>query len=318
MKKALFILAFGFYVNVNAQVPSYVPTNGLIGYWPFTGNANDLSGNGNNGVVSGATLTSDRFGNANAAYNYTGNDNIIANFPSALTGDWTISAWYYKTGTSNFGTEYFLSFGSLREGDGIGFGGGLNSCGNNIFALYDGNGTSGCFIGDIINGSALNYGHWTNLVTVKSGNTYSLYSNGTLSASGALASAITISNLYIGMRADYQFYFNGYIDDIGSWNRALTSTEVTNIYNGTATGINELEKNKSTMSLYPNPSNGNFILEAIGKQTVQIFDLNGKMVLSQYIIGKTNINAENLSEGVYNFSLVGAEGVVNKKVVIIK
>ena len=120
------------------------------------------------------------------------------------------------------------------------------------------------------------------------------------------------------MRADYQFYFNGYIDDIGSWNRALTSTEVTNIYNGTATGINELEKNKSTMSLYPNPSNGNFILEAIGKQTVQIFDLNGKMVLSQYIIGKTNINAENLSEGVYNFSLVGAEGVVNKKVVIIK
>ena len=40
-----------------AQVPSYVPSNGLVGWWPFNGNANDESGNGNNGVVNGATLT---------------------------------------------------------------------------------------------------------------------------------------------------------------------------------------------------------------------------------------------------------------------
>ena len=35
---------------VIAQVPSYVPTNGLVAYWPFNGNANDESGNGNNGI----------------------------------------------------------------------------------------------------------------------------------------------------------------------------------------------------------------------------------------------------------------------------
>lgn len=40
-----------------AQVPSYVPTNGLVGWWPFNGNINDLSGNGNNGTVFGATPT---------------------------------------------------------------------------------------------------------------------------------------------------------------------------------------------------------------------------------------------------------------------
>lgn len=45
-----------------AQVPSYVPTNGLVGWWPFNGNANDESGNGNNGTVNGAMLTSDRLG----------------------------------------------------------------------------------------------------------------------------------------------------------------------------------------------------------------------------------------------------------------
>ena len=47
-----------------AQVPSYVPTDGLVGWWPFNGNANDEIGNGNDGVVNGATLTEDRNGDA--------------------------------------------------------------------------------------------------------------------------------------------------------------------------------------------------------------------------------------------------------------
>ena len=51
---ALSTLTFG------QNVPSYVPTNGLVGWWPFNGNANDESGNGNNGTVNGATLTTDR------------------------------------------------------------------------------------------------------------------------------------------------------------------------------------------------------------------------------------------------------------------
>jgi hypothetical protein len=55
-----------------AQVPSYVPTNGLVGYWPFNGNANDESGNGNNGVVDGAILTTDRNGLSNSAYSFDG------------------------------------------------------------------------------------------------------------------------------------------------------------------------------------------------------------------------------------------------------
>ncbi len=49
-------------LQAQTQIPSYVPTNGLVGWWPFNGNANDESGNGNNGTVNGASLTSDRFG----------------------------------------------------------------------------------------------------------------------------------------------------------------------------------------------------------------------------------------------------------------
>jgi hypothetical protein len=64
MKKILFTIFIAATFNAVAQtIPSYVPTNGLVGYWPFNGNANDESGNGNNGTVNGATLTSDRNGN---------------------------------------------------------------------------------------------------------------------------------------------------------------------------------------------------------------------------------------------------------------
>jgi len=62
---------------MNAQIPSYVPTNGLVGYCPFNGNANDISGNGYNGTVNGATLINDRFGNANSAYSFIGINNYI-------------------------------------------------------------------------------------------------------------------------------------------------------------------------------------------------------------------------------------------------
>lgn len=50
---------------------------GLLCYFPFSGNANDASGNGFNGIVHGATLTTDRFGNSNSAYSFNGIDNYI-------------------------------------------------------------------------------------------------------------------------------------------------------------------------------------------------------------------------------------------------
>ena len=57
----LLVLCFVLFGSINAQVPSYVPSNGLVGWWGFNGNANDESGNGNNGTVFGASLSTDRF-----------------------------------------------------------------------------------------------------------------------------------------------------------------------------------------------------------------------------------------------------------------
>jgi hypothetical protein len=99
INKKLLLLSFGLLMTTQmifSQVPSYVPSNGLVGYWPFNGNANDESGNGNNGTVNGATLTTDRFGNANSAYSFDGLNDYIdcGNSTSVSTPtNFTFSVW---------------------------------------------------------------------------------------------------------------------------------------------------------------------------------------------------------------------------------
>jgi len=87
-----------------------------------------------------------------------------------------------------------------------------------------------------------------------------------------------------------------------------------------ATGINQLISSDIQLAVYPNPNNGSFVIEpsSTAKQTMQVYDVNGKLVLSQTINGKTSIDAGNLNEGVYNISLISNEGVVNKRLVIVR
>ena len=98
MKKIYLILSFCLiHLMTQAQIiPAYVPTNGLVGWWPFNGNANDESGNGHNGAVNGCALANDRFGNSFSAYIFNGvtdfiriNDVLI---PGTATS-YTFSFW---------------------------------------------------------------------------------------------------------------------------------------------------------------------------------------------------------------------------------
>src|SRR6185312_11005406 len=75
--------------------------SGLVAYYPFTGNANDISGNGNNPIFNNATLTTDRFGNPNSAYSFNGVDNYIQipNSPSLNPANQiSICAWVKAAG----------------------------------------------------------------------------------------------------------------------------------------------------------------------------------------------------------------------------
>jgi hypothetical protein len=70
--------------------------DGLMGHYPFNGNADDLSGRENHGIVSGARLVEDRFGNPESAYLFgeCGYEYIrIPYSPDFELESWTISGW---------------------------------------------------------------------------------------------------------------------------------------------------------------------------------------------------------------------------------
>ena len=77
MKKTftLFILLSALFSGWSGVIAQINLDSGLVAHYPFNGNANDESGNANHGTVNGATLTTDRFGNANKAYSFDGVSN---------------------------------------------------------------------------------------------------------------------------------------------------------------------------------------------------------------------------------------------------
>ena len=87
MKNILFLLLFLIAQHTFAQ-------SSIVACYPFTGNANDASGNGNNATVSGATIAADRFGNANSAYFFNGVSDIITFSPvNFFMNEYTVSIW---------------------------------------------------------------------------------------------------------------------------------------------------------------------------------------------------------------------------------
>jgi hypothetical protein len=233
------IAIIGLATITSAQVPSYVPTTGLAGYWPFNGNANDESGNGNNGTVNGAALTTDRNGNTNSAYSFDGiNDFIIANSnPLYVSDTLTISIWINTNITPPIISNYTIfelggtggsdvRWGCIAEPD------------NAVMAIGRGCGGAGnAPISTSYNGG------WSNFIFVVSGLNQSIYYNSNLignSTNSQITSlSCSIANLYFGVSQwSSSYYFNGKLDDIGIWNRALSPQEITDLYNGCQLSVN--------------------------------------------------------------------------------
>jgi len=243
MKKTLLILAvFILGTTAFSQIPNYVPANGLVGWWPFNGNANDESGNGNHGTVNGATLTADRFGNANMAYGFDGVDDFIEitdnpNYSFLLNNSYSVNIWFSLT-----------NLGSTQAFIGQGDGDGLNQnrfwrityySNNNISNHIRGNLSDPFDTKNLFPWSSVNQWHMLTMVR-NYNNNLKMYIDGGLQDTDTditgIASPFTQQrNLYIG--AFFNSYPNilmqflqGSLDDIGIWNRALTACEIQDLY----------------------------------------------------------------------------------------
>lgn len=317
----LFIISFCF---IKAQtLPQYVSANGLVGWWPFSGNANDESDNGFDGVVNGANLTTDRFGNLNSAYSFDGVDDLIS--MSGITNDYdsySISCWIL---TNSIPTGIGKYKGVLGKGSW-----GENHGGDHTFFLvlqdrhYEPT-EQGVLIGYenfsgtnmVLNHSDISdfSGNWKHLVVSYDHleETLSIYVNAELVESTSTTIGLNINteplivgNMYtppMTFQGMQDAFFDGKIDDIGIWDRVLVRDEITNLYNSSLS-IEKIESNNSFI-IYPNPAITEIKVLIDGYHTpitYSIYDQLGKVVRSGKLESElSTIDISDFSQGTYMF-----------------
>ena len=227
-------------MGFSQSVPSYVPTNGLVGWWGFNGNAQDNSGNGNHGTVNGATLTTDRFGNQNGAYDFDGiNDRIrIPHSSNFLNDTGSISLWMNASQLPSLNDNQDCLFGK-----GWGYPQLLFRNDGKVYIQVTNTNPSSSFV-SIGMQNTIQTNQWRHIVATYEGPKLSLYVNGVLNNSQVVSLspgyvAFCNSEFWMGgfrhlnscMPNDSVQFFKGRIDDAGFWNRALTPQEITNLYN---------------------------------------------------------------------------------------
>ncbi len=253
----------------------------LVAWYPFCGDAHDETGNGHNGIINGATLTTDRFGNSNSAFSFNGlNDSIAVQDAPGLNiqnGESFSAALWLKSDTLNSG-KYFLSkyAGVMGQGDAYAFGTQdvNNPGGPYSYFEYPGGYTETRGLTQIAD---TNWHHFA--CVFNSGSSFTVYLDGQIDTSiqtSFAGSIINTLNLSIGTGGLAQF-FKGKLDDIRIYNRALDSSSIVSLYNenicfqtitvtdtliinANLTGFNPVVYQNS-IKVYPNPSNDHITID---------------------------------------------------------
>jgi hypothetical protein len=226
-------------ISAFAQVPNYVPTNGLVGWWPFNGNAEDESGGNHDGsIINGpngtCAFTTDRFSNTDRAVEYAGSPTWNATGARVQVSDQS-----FATFTGSYSVSLFIELDADNEigelinkgPDGSGFYSRINQ-GTIQF------GTAG---GGIAYSNANLAGAWHNLIFTRDGinGAGQLYVDGQLVASGFVAApAQTTYDLWFGLHQygsnNSMYPLQGKLDDIGIWDRVLNEGEIDAIANSSS------------------------------------------------------------------------------------
>ena len=310
MKRMFLILALSILfipTGISQDLPSYVPTDGLVAYYPFNGNANDASGNGNNGTVSGATLTADKDGDAEKAYEFTVNENggwgnpqqeITVDYNTSMNSNTiTLSAWVFpRIKPGSYADRPLTIFGRWADGvsnevfrfqitndqnttESAGAGA------NKIFLQISNASSNGNTSNDseFFKGGDIPFNQWTHVAVTYDGSVGKVYQNGQLVAENQIdvninagGSALNIGSLKSSNGTWY--LFDGKLDELGYWNKVLSAEKIGNLFsnsadillNGTVSVENNQIKNVADPSDGKDAVNKDYLLEKIALLQDQI------------------------------------------------
>lgn len=306
----IMLLTFFYPKSVSADDP--LPDSSLVAYYPFNGNANDESSNENDGYVSGAILTNDRFGKVDSAYLFSGYDFIDIPDDTTLdiTGSISISLWYqYQGKITDWGRIISKSLGyeapytcwalTLNDED-------EDHQKVTMTANFTSEDWSYC-----VSNTIFEFNEWYYICGVFDTltRTNSIFINGSrecmtnVSYNQLATSAI---NLQIGSDAVSMQGIVGVIDDIMIFNRRLTDHEIDSLYHIGDWPPEEppsVISNYQEFSVFPNPTNGiiNISSDELNvNTTIELYNACGVLQKSQkpdkHI---TLIDLEPLAPGIY-------------------
>lgn len=314
--KTTIIAAF---MLLTAQAFAQLPTEGLRAYYPFSGNTEDEAMY-NDGIGLDITLTEDRFGGADCAYEFAGEMTsmiLIQGMPHFnITPDssCTISLWF-NGGSDDPGDweSLFIKYGDVFEEPIFDPAYGL--------LLYDLNKplmtstSSQLWMQDNVNPFPSD-DQWHHLVGVFKTGEWSIYFDNLLEGTYSDPAAVVgefASDVAIGTN------FEGKIDDIAFYGRDLSVQEIDQLYNMpsscAATSISS--EAEAVFSLYPNPASVNVVLEIDQISTVRILDSRGRAVTEiSAALGRLDLDVSDWEPGHYLVQIVSENGSQSRSLVV--
>lgn len=297
---------------VTANIKDYPFTTqttafGLAYEYTFTGNANDVTGDGNTGTAqTGATLTTDRFGAANSAYLFNGSTGYISTATQiAAPTVFTINMWFNTTTAGGA----LIGFNNSQTGAGTTYDRTIymNNAGQIVFGVYNAG------YDTVRTGTAYNDGNWHMVTASISSAGMKLYIDGTMASSNTSYTTPQTNTGYwrigeqtVGSWPDVSGsgYFKGELDDVDIYNRLLTDNEVYSLQGAEvspvcAGGTLSFTANTNTGSSYSwsgpngfsstlqNPTITNATTAATGNYTVVVTGSDG-CSSTQTIYGQVN------------------------------
>jgi len=228
-------ISFLFLVALLSHSSCVNLSKGLIAYYPFNGNANDMGPHRLNGTVYGAEPTTDRKNMANAAYYFDGTDNIEVADDTLLNfdNDFTLVAWINMAEAKRMGSRIIdKQVGSTNYGFLL----------DTYTPDYSGNGIR-LFVGDAWKykaNSTLTLNEWHLIVGTYKDGVGKIYIDGVLNSEAASTTIKKIVTAKTSMRfgfdtgvrkgPDFDDSFKGKIDDVRIYNRVLSSKEIMRLY----------------------------------------------------------------------------------------